>query len=286
MPDQNKKSYLYHHHTWPELKERVAEQPVVVLPIGSVEDHGYHMPLDVDNFLIGSISEEAAKRADGDILLMPLIPYGFETHHMDFPGTIDIKQEHLLNFVLDVTLSVAHHGFQRILIADGHGSNMPILELAARRTILESDALCATFIWPSLNIPEINEHRESDKQGMAHAGELETSVYLHLAPERVQMDKAVKDINMPASDFIWMDLLAGSPVRCMDEWTRFSKSGVYGDATISTAEKGEKFFEAAVNHFVKLVREFKNRPRGERTDYHKEPWDKHFQSLKETGKPE
>ena len=86
MPDQNKKSYLYHHHTWPELKQRVAEQPVVVLPIGSVEDHGYHMPLDVDNFLIGSISEEAAKRADGDILLMPLIPYGFETHTWTSPA--------------------------------------------------------------------------------------------------------------------------------------------------------------------------------------------------------
>ena len=121
--------YLYQHHTWPELGARVKEQPVVVLPIGSVEDHGYHLPLDTDNFLIWNICEEAAKRADGDILLLPQIPYGFETHHMDFTGTIDVKQEHLLHFVLDITKSVAHHGFQRILIADGHGSNMPILDL-------------------------------------------------------------------------------------------------------------------------------------------------------------
>ncbi|MCB1018933.1 MAG: creatininase family protein [Acidobacteria bacterium] len=264
--------YLYQHHTWPELGEiaRSDDQPVVVLPIGSVEDHGYHMPLDVDNFLISSICEEAAKRADGDILLMPLIPYGFETHHMDFTGTIDIKQEHLLNFVLDITKSVAHHGFRRILIADGHGSNMPILELVARRTILETDALCACFIWPGLATKVIAEHRESGPSGMAHAGELETSVYLHLDASRVQMDKAVKDIGMPESEFIWMDLMHGSPVRLMDEWTRFSKSGVYGDATIATAEKGEKFFEGAVDGFVRLVKEFKKRPRGERTDYHKE----------------
>lgn len=281
-----KKSYLYQHHTWPELKERVNDQPVVVLPIGSVEDHGYHLPLDVDNLCIWSISEEAAKRAGGDILLMPLIPYGFETHHMDFPGTIDIRQEHLLHFVLDVTKSVAHHGFKRILIADGHGSNMPILELVARRTVLETEALCACFIWPSLDIEGIRKHRESGKQGMAHAAELETSLYLHIAPERVQMDKAVKDINMPESEFIWMDLLAGSPVRSMDWWTKFSKSGVYGDATLGTAEKGEKWFETVVEHFIKLVREFKKRERGQRTDYHKEPWDKHFQSLRDTGKPE
>lgn len=267
-----KLKYLYHHHTWPELGERARQddQPVVVLPIGSVEDHGYHLPLDVDNFLIGSICEEAAKRAPDDILLMPLIPYGFETHHMDFTGTIDIRQEHLLNFVLDVTKSVAHHGFRRILIADGHGSNMPILELVARRTILETDALCACFIWPGLAPKEIAEVRETDRGGMAHAGELETSVYLHLDPDRVQMDKAVRDIGMPESEFIWMDLMQGSPVRLMDEWTRFSKSGVYGDATVATAEKGEKVFEAVVAAFIRLVHEMKNRPRGERTDYHEE----------------
>ncbi|MDA0205693.1 MAG: creatininase family protein [Acidobacteria bacterium] len=265
-----KKRYLYHHHTWPELGERVKDQPVVVLPIGSVEDHGYHLPLDVDNFLIWNICEEAAKQSPDDILLMPLIPYGYETHHMDFTGTIDIRQEHLLNFVLDITKSVAHHGFKRILIADGHGSNMPILELVARRTILESDALCACFIWPGLASKEIAAIRESERQGMAHAAELETSVYLHLAPEKVQMDKAVKDIGMPESEFIWMDLMEGSPVRLMDEWTRFSKSGVYGDATVATADKGKIVFEAVLAAFGRLVKEYKNRPRGERTDYHRE----------------
>lgn len=261
--------YLYQHHTWQELGERVDEQPVVVLPIGSVEDHGHHLPLDTDNFLIWSICEEAARRADGGILLLPLIPYGFETHHMDFFGTIDIRQEHLLNFVLDVTKSVAHHGFRRILIADGHGSNMPILDLVARRTVLETDALCGTFIWPSLARDEIRRQRESGRGGMSHAGELETSVYLHLAPERVEMTKAVKEIGMPESEFIWMDLMEGSPVHLMDEWTRFSKSGTYGDPTIATAEKGHSIFEAVVEAFVRLAREFRNRPRGGRTDYHR-----------------
>ena len=262
--------YLYQQYTWRELGERVKDQPVAVVPIGSVEDHGYHLPLDTDNFLIWSICEEAAKRADGDILLLPLIPYGFETHHMDFTGTIDIKQEHLLNFVLDVTKSVAHHGFERILIADGHGSNMPILDLVARRTILETDALCGTFIWPSLARDAIKKQRESGLGGMSHAGELETSVYLHLAPSRVQMEKAVREIGMPESEFIWMDLMDGSPVHLMDEWTRFSKSGTYGDPTIATAEKGRLIFNAVVEAFVRLAREFKNRPRGERTDYHRQ----------------
>ena len=268
----NRKPYLYQHYTWPEMAEVVKKQPVVVLPIGSVEDHGPHLPLDTDNFLIWSFCEEAARRAEGDILLMPLVPYGFETHHLDFPGTIDIRMEHLLNFMLDITKSVAHHGFERILIADGHGSNMPILDLVARRTNLETKALCGAFIWPSLAPEAIGKVRQTERGGMAHACELETSVYLHLDSERVQMEKAKADMDMPSSEFIWMDLMEGSRVLLMDEWTRFSKSGVSGDPTRATPDKGKIVFEAVVEAFLRLVREFKNRPRGERTDWHKTPW--------------
>lgn len=267
-----RKDYLYQHYTWPELGALVEKQPVVVLPVGSVEDHGPHLPLDTDNFLIWQVCEEAAKRADGQILLLPIIPYGFETHHMDFPGTIDIQMEHLLHFVLDVTKSVARHGFRRILIADGHGSNMPILELVARRTNLETDSLCATFIWPSLALEQIRKVRESPRGGMSHACELETSVYLFLDEQRVQMDKAVREMGMPQSEFIWLDLLGGSPVRFMDQWTCFSKSGVSGDPTLATSEKGKLIFEAVVDSFLRLVQEFKGRQRGDRTDWHGKQW--------------
>ena len=258
MPTQKK--YYYHHYTWPEMKEIVKQQPVVVLPVGSVEDHGPHLPLDVDNFLIGAMCEEAARRLDGQMLLLPPIPYGFEEHHMDFPGTIDIAMEHLLHFVSDVTRSVARHGFRRILLADGHGSNMPILDLAARRTVLDTEALCAVFIWPSLALDTINRLRQSESPGgMAHACELETSVYLYLDSARVHMDKARKEIGLPASRFVWLDLMTGSPVVMMDQWSRFSKSGVVGDPTLATKEKGQEIFEAVVQGLVELVKDFHHR---------------------------
>lgn len=261
--------YYYQHYTWQEIPELVRRQPVVVLPVGSVEDHGLHLPLDVDNFIIGSIVEEAARRLDGEMLLLPPVPYGFETHHMDLPGTIDIRMENMLNFVLDITRSVAHHGFKRILLADGHGSNMPILDLVARRTNLETDALCGAFIWPSLAKETIDQIRESEKPGgMAHACELETSVYLYLDPARVQMDKAKKEIGISPTRFIWMDLLMSSPLLLMDRWTRFSKTGVAGDPTLATAEKGKKVFEAVVAALIDLVREFKNYDRGAPQDLH------------------
>jgi len=265
----DRKPYLYQHYSWPEMRALVEAQPVIIQPIGSVEDHGPHLPLDTDNFLIGSICEAAAEAAPGEILLLPQIPYGFETHHMDFPGTIDIHMEHLLHFVLDVTKSVARHGFRHILIADGHGSNMPILDLVARRTILETEAMCGAFLWPSLAAQVINQVRESEAPGgMAHACELETSVYLHLDPARVRMEKAAREIHLPSSKFIWLDLMQGSPVLYMDHWSRFSQSGVVGDPSLATAGKGKKIFDAVVAALIELVREFKARPRGQRQDFH------------------
>jgi creatinine amidohydrolase len=264
-----RKKYHYQDYTWPEMKEVIKQQPVVVLAIGSVEDHGMHLPLDVDNFLIGSICEEAARRLDGEMLLLPPVYYGYEEHHMDFPGTIDIAMEHLLDFVLDITRSVARHGFTRILLADGHGSNMPILDLVARRTVLETEALCGAFIWPSLAREAIESVRESEVPGgMAHACELETSLYLYLDPKCVQMDMAKKEIGMPPSRFIWMDLMKSSPVLLMDRWSRFSKTGVVGDPTLATREKGEKIFEAVVAALVELVKEFKIYNRAAPQDLH------------------
>jgi creatinine amidohydrolase/Fe(II)-dependent formamide hydrolase-like protein len=93
-------------------------------------------------------------------------------------------------------------------------------------------------------------------------------VYLYLDRERVQMDKARKEMEQPQSEFIWSDLLNPGPVRMMDIWTRFSKTGVNGDPTLARAEKGRVIFEAVVENFVKFAREFRHRARGERVDLH------------------
>ena len=261
--------YRYDHYTWPELKEVVPRQPVVIQSIGSVEQHGRHMPLDVDNFLVWEICEEAARRAPEEILLLPHLPYGYESHHMDFPGTIDILPQHLMDFVLDVTKSVAHHGFQRILLADGHGSNMPILDLAARRTILETDSLCACFIWTQLALATTSELRESHfPGGIAHAGEQETSVYLYLNGEAVQQDKAEADMSFPAARFYWIDGQSASPVNLVDYYSRNTRFGVVGEPQKATAEKGQAWFEAAVSNLVKFVREFRTFEIRERVDHH------------------
>lgn len=258
--------YRYDHYTWPEMREQIARQPVVVLPVGSTEDHGHHLPLDVDTFVVSEVCEAAAQRVPDEVLLLPAVPYGFEDHHMDFPGTITIRDEHLLHFVLDITKSVAHHGFRKILMVNGHGSNSPILELAARRTVIETDAHCGLLAGGT---PEIENVRESDV--LSHADEIETSVYLHLNDDAVQMDKATRDEKMPVGRFYWRGSLkgkGGAPLKMMDHWSRVSDSGVIGDATVATHEKGERVFNGAAEQLAEIIREFRQIPIVDRVDHH------------------
>ena len=126
----------YDDLTWPEINEAVQARKVVLLPVGSTEQHGPHLPLDVDNFLARSVCVAAAKRAPREVLIMPTIPYGYNEHALDFPGTIDVAYAHFIDYCLDVCRSVAHAGFKRIVLVDGHGSNEHLCEFVARRATL------------------------------------------------------------------------------------------------------------------------------------------------------
>lgn len=259
--------YRYDHYTWPELRDLVKEQRVVVLPVGSTEDHGHHLPIDVDTFVVGALCDAAAKLVPDEVLVLPEVAYGFEDHHMDFPGTITISDEHLLHFVLDITKSVAHHGFKKILIVNGHGSNAPILELAARRTVTETDIHCGT-LGAGVGIDPY-DIVESDV--LSHAEELETSVYLYLNEEAVQMDKASSEVKVPVSRYYWRGSVRGkgaAPLKMMDHWSRVSDTGVIGDATKGTVEKGKTFFEGAARELAELIKEFRTLPIEPRVDRH------------------
>ncbi|MBI2194602.1 MAG: creatininase family protein [Planctomycetes bacterium] len=261
--------YRYDEFTWPEIKEAVRQEKVVVLPVGTVEQHGPHLPLAVDNLTSGELSRRAVERVPEEAVLMPQVSYGFNEHHLDFPGTIAISHEHFVGFIVDIGRSLAHHGFRKLLVINGHGSNIPFLEVACRRICNTTPAIAAIAAWWNLAKPAIREIRESPKPGgMSHGCELETSVILHLRPDLVQMDKAVKDIHFQPSKFIWWDLEEGSPVRFMEHFSRMSKTGVIGDATLATEEKGRKVVEYTVDRLVELIREFRRRRIDPQVDHH------------------
>ena len=259
--------HRYNRLTWAEMNGAIARQPVVILPTGSTEQHGRHLPIDVDLLLCESVCLEAGRRAAGGILVLPPIPYGLNQHHIDFPGTIHVEPEVFIAFCLNVTKSVAYHGFEKILIVNGHGSNAPLIDVIARRTTLQTDSLCAACNYISLAVEAFDAVKETPV--LAHADEFETSLYLHMAPERVQMDKA------GAGDDVMGQYLSSdstSPyARFNDYWSRWTDLGVHGDARPATAEKGAVIFETAVTRLVELAAEWRSWPIAARRDFHEGP---------------
>lgn len=262
------REYRYERLTWPEINEAVDLEKVVVLPLGSTEQHGYHLPLDVDTKRASSVVEEAARRALESMLVLPPVAYGYTHHVMDFPGTINVEPSHLVGFLLDITRSVAHHGFRRIIIVNGHGSNHPLMEQVGRQTNLQTDALCLTLSWWSLVAKYWNEEVRTSVNpgGSAHAGELETSMYLHVDGDAVRLDRVEGDLpdymKLPGGDrWQYVDLTGGSGPATIVEWTSsYSESGAFGRPQEATAEKGRLAFERAVSEFAEMVAWFRARP--------------------------
>jgi creatinine amidohydrolase len=262
--------YRYEEFTWPEIREAVAQNRVPVLPVGTIEQHGPHLPLVTDVLTATEMSRRAVAAMPNEAILMPSVYYAFNEHHLDFPGTIAVEGNTFINYVTDIGKSLAHHGFRKILLVNGHGSNVPFLDIAARNITNHSQAICAMVPWWNL-VPKdlIKELRESEfPGGMAHGCELETSALLYLRGDLVQMDKAEKDMPVQSSEFFYWDLHAPSPVFFQEFFSRYSRTGTSGDPTKATVAKGERFVGAVVERLMRVIRELRTREIRPRVDHH------------------
>jgi len=257
---------LYGRLTWPEVARTVSEDRVCLIPVATLEDHGHHLPIDADLRIVDEICRRAAEEAPDEIVLLPAISHGYSPHHMDFPGPITIGWETFTRYLVDVGTSLARHGFRRVLYMNGHGSNQNLVEMAARLVTVEHPEVVAAAAF-YLSSPEaaeaIEEARESERGGMAHACELETSIYLAIDPDAVDMELAVDERSYPEGQHAWLDWSDGS-LKIMPWWSSCSKTGVQGRPTLATAEKGKALMEAAVHECVAYIRELKEKPLGGR----------------------
>jgi creatinine amidohydrolase len=258
---------LYERLAWPEVRRAAGEDRVCLIPVGTLEDHGPHLPVDTDVRIITEICRRAAEEAPDQIVLLPTIPHGYDPHHMDFPGAISIGWETFTRYCKDVGTSLAHHGFRRMLFYNGHGSNQNLVEMAARLTMIdhpETLAAAAFYLVSAKGIEAVESIRESGFGGMAHADELETSIYLHIDAGAVDMSKAVDEQGYPAGEGAHLEWWSDGPLKLMPWWSSFSRTGVQGSPTLATAEKGKAFLNAAVAECVSYVRELLEKPLPER----------------------
>jgi creatinine amidohydrolase len=259
---------LYERLTWPEVRRAAGEERVCLVPVATLEDHGPHLPIDTDLRITAEICRRAADAAPAEIVLLPPIPHGYSPHHMDFPGPITIGWDTFTRYCKDIGTSLARHGFRRILYLNGHGSNQNLVETAARLVGVEHPgvlAAAAFYLSGRDALAAVDQVRDSDRGGMGHACELETSIYLAIDPDAVAMERAVDERGYPAGDHAFMDWADG-PLKLMPWWSSFSRTGVQGDATKATAAKGEALLDAAVRECLDFVRELLRKPLPERRE--------------------
>lgn len=248
--------------TAPEIGALDREHTVVILPVGSVEQHGGHLPLGTDTMLAESVAIAAADRSGAEAVVLPPPWYGFSAHHMRFTGTVTLPATAFLDLVERIVDSVLAHDFRRVLIVNGHGGNGGVLDVAASTLghRFHGQARIAAVTYFQLAREAIAALRDSSPGSMGHACEFETAMMMHVRPDLVRSDRTTTLYPDPGSPYLTTDLLAQSSVRTYLDFRDLSPSGVLGDPSIATPEKGARFFEATVDALARFIEDFAKWP--------------------------
>ncbi len=248
------KGYLWAQMTSPEARERLEKVDIALLPVGSIEQHGPHLTLDVDAFDADCLARRVASAcSDPKPLVLPLIPYGVSYHHDEFPGTISITNHTLAQVIYEIGVSVARNGIRKLVIVNGHGDNAPTLNYAAQMIIRDMRIFCCVDTGETSDVDLI---RLAETPNDVHAGEIETSTSLATRPELVQMEKAQRSVPEFSSRYLNFSTKRSLPWYAYTK--RISESGVMGDPTRATVEKGRKMWEIMVAHLLAFVEDLKN----------------------------
>lgn len=219
---------------WPD----VAEAPLLLVPLGSVEQHGHHLPLGTDTAVACAVAEAAIDDLDGALLAPPLA-YGASGEHEGFPGTISLGTEALTGLLIEYGRSACRWA-GRVLLVNGHGGNHEALRLAGSRLRTEGRDVA----WYPCGVPG----------GDAHAGRVETSLMLHVEPDGVHRDRAVAGETA--------SLAAILPRLRAEGVFGVSPTGVLGDPAGASAEEGAELLQALAEGLVAAAQEWRVDPAG------------------------
>jgi creatinine amidohydrolase len=233
-------------HTWTDVAH--LETDLALLPVGSTEQHGPHAPLGTDAVTAEAVAEAGAKAYDGDLPVAPTVPVGVAEEHRDFAGSLWVREGTLRQYVRDVVGSLAHHGFDRVVVVNGHGGNVPALREACGRLTRDGVAYALPFTWFDA---------VSDELPMGHGGARETALLRHVAPDLVREGR-VETARERAADR-WGEWVSG--VNLAYDSSEFTENGVVGDPSAGDAADGEVMLEAAAALLVDLLAAVEERAR-------------------------
>ncbi len=254
-------SFLYRDQSWPQIQEYLKKKTLLILPVGTTEEHGLHLPVDTDARIADAYGARLAESLlpEMPVLVMDCIRYGYSIKVMQqWPGTIVVRSRVVMDMVFDICKSVLDMGFEKLALLDCHGHHGSLLGTIMRE-IGDACNKAITVIQPSaMSRDEFAAIRKSVQGGAIHAGEWETSLLLHLSPEVVDMSKATDvDIMRYHSDFVAGDTFAGRQRVGWSTWfVQPSQTGTYGDPTVASAETGKIIMDAAVRNGARFLKEY------------------------------
>ena len=232
-----------------EIVEALKEIDTVIVPLGTVEQHGPHLPVGTDVFIPITVAKRVAEKTR--VLVAPPIYYGNSLSMADMKGVFTITPDSLAVLLLDLCRSFVKQGFKKIIFLNGHGGNKQVLSFIGQQARMETGALIVRIDWWDIVAEEMPKICET---AVVHADEGETSMMLACRPELVDMKKATKDDTSAKLT----DALTGGQPKNLPQvfvpFTKWSKTGLIGDATKASKAKGDKIMKAVVDNIVSFLR--------------------------------
>ena len=213
---------------------------VALLPVGSTEQHGPHAPLGTDTIAAEAVATRAGEQVP-DVIVGPTLPIGVAAEHRHFTGTLWVSPDTFRAYVRETMESLAAHGWDRVIVVNGHGGNVDALREVCATVRREGTCLGVPFTWFDAVDPA--------DQPMGHGGGLETAAMRYLEPETVREDRT--EVAATEGSDRWGDWHGGTNLAV--DTIEFSRSGVVGDPRTTDAADGERFITTAVEALVDLI---------------------------------
>ncbi|RXT04857.1 creatininase family protein [Ammoniphilus sp. CFH 90114] len=242
-------SYRLTEMTWPEVQEALKTVKLAIIPVGAHEQHGPHMNESCDAVLATEVSNRLAQRLFPHVLVTPTVNMGVSIHHINFPGTITLRPETLINVLRDMVWSLKKHGIEKFLFLNSHGGNQSTLSVACTTLTheLEVEIFYAKSTAAAKNA--MKEHISSTLFG--HSCEREVSEALYLAPQLVRPDRLEKGDIVEGK---WRNLRPGNALQGTYQYEEMTANGCIGDATKASYEIGQQVVEEALDGLESSIR--------------------------------
>lgn len=242
---------------WPDLAS--LSDRIFVVPLGSLEQHGKHLPLFTDSLIVGHVADRVEELCSDRIVLLPVQWLGHSPHHRRF-GCVSLDLMPYIDMIRGMCRSLIAIGARRILLLNGHGGNDIPCKAALRELKSEFESLKDLYVayatyW-NLAAAEFSTIRDSPPGGMGHACEMETSIMLARHPDLVDMAQASRGGPSEERGYRTVDMLRSEPYFMIAEFDELSETGVIGMPDFATTEKGAKFLEAAAQGVVRFLDQF------------------------------